>query len=46
MSEYSDFEYARKGIVYGAFDYIVKPVDEEKMKNVLLKAAQYIKKEI
>lgn len=44
MSEYSDFEYARKGIVYGAFDYIVKPVDEEKMKNVLLKAAQYIKK--
>ncbi|HBC96756.1 MAG TPA: hypothetical protein DC034_08195, partial [Clostridium sp.] len=44
MSEYSDFEYARQGIVYGAFDYIVKPVDEEKIKDVLLKAAKYIEK--
>lgn len=44
LSEYSDFEYARQGIVHGAFDYIVKPVDEEKMKNLFLKAAKYIEK--
>lgn len=26
LSAYSDFEYARKGILYGADDYLVKPV--------------------
>lgn len=42
LSEYGEFEYARQGIVYGAFDYIVKPIDEEKLKDLLQKAAQYI----
>lgn len=44
LSEYSEFEYARQGIVYGAFDYIVKPIDDEKMEKLLLKAGKYIEK--
>ena len=28
LSEYSEFRYARQGIVLGAFDYLVKPPDE------------------
>lgn len=31
LSEYSEFNYARQGIVLGAFDYIVKPASEETM---------------
>jgi len=44
LSEYSEFEYARQGIVYGAFDYIVKPINEQKMENLFVKVAGYIKK--
>ena len=35
LSEYKDFNYARQGIVFGAFDYLVKPVTEEKMLELL-----------
>lgn len=44
LSEYTEFEYARQGIVYGAFDYIVKPVDEEKLEKLLAKVRKYIEK--
>jgi two-component system response regulator YesN len=42
LSEYSEFEYARQGLVYGAFDYIVKPIDEDKIENLLRKVAKCI----
>ena len=35
LSEYTDFEYARKGIVLGAFDYLVKPVRPEDLEELL-----------
>lgn len=44
LSEYADFEYARKGIVLGAFDYIVKPVKDNSFYTVLNRAADYIAK--
>lgn len=40
LSEYTEFEYARKGIVLGAFDYIIKPVKNDSIKNVLLRAEE------
>lgn len=43
LSEYADFEYARRGIVLGAFDYIVKPVKDNSLINVLIRAAEYIR---
>lgn len=44
LSEYADFEYARKGLVLGAFDYIVKPVENQSFLSVLSRAADYITK--
>ena len=34
LSAYSDFEYARKGILYGADDYLVKPVRYQELVNL------------
>lgn len=34
LSAYSDFEYARQGIAYGAVDFIVKPVSYEELVDV------------
>ena len=35
LSEYTDFEYARQGILLGAFDYVVKPINEEKLAQMI-----------
>lgn len=35
MSSYDDFEYARSALINGAFDYILKPLNEENVKDVL-----------
>lgn len=40
VSSYGEFEYAREGLVLGAFDYIVKPFREEQLSAVLSRAAQ------
>lgn len=42
LSEYSEFSYAREGIVYGAFDYIVKPVTSENLIPTLERAIAYL----
>lgn len=42
LSEYADFEYARKGIVLGAFDYIVKPVTNTILSRVLGRALKFL----
>ena len=34
-SSYSEFEYARQGMVLGAFDYVLKPVEQSVLKEVL-----------
>lgn len=42
MSEYTDFAYAREGILYGAFDYIVKPIEDEMMESAMLRALAHL----
>ncbi|MDP4146689.1 MAG: response regulator [Bacillota bacterium] len=42
LSECSEFEYARKGLVLGAFDYLVKPVSEEGLSQLLIRAKEFI----
>lgn len=37
VSGYSDFEYAQKGIRLGVSDYLLKPVDNEKLQDVIVK---------
>lgn len=35
VTGYADFEYAQTAIRLGAFDYLLKPIDEEKLGEVL-----------
>ncbi|MCH3971196.1 MAG: response regulator [Oscillospiraceae bacterium] len=43
LSEYADFEYAREGIVLGAFDYLIKPVSDGTFLNALKRAADFLR---
>lgn len=38
ITGYSDFEYAQKGIKYHVFDYILKPIDEQILKECVTRA--------
>lgn len=42
LSEYGKFEYARKGLVLGAFDYLVKPVNNDDMDKLLERAKLFM----
>ncbi|MDE6092765.1 MAG: response regulator [Ruminococcus sp.] len=41
-SSYDEFEYARQGLILGAFDYLLKPVDEKKLAQVLERLKNHI----
>lgn len=41
-SSYDEFEYARQGLILGAFDYLLKPVDEKKLAEVLTRVKDKI----
>lgn len=38
ITGYSEFSYAQKAIKFGAFDFILKPIDNEELFNVIKKA--------
>lgn len=40
VSSYNEFEYARQGLILGAFDYILKPVKSYKLQEVLKRAKE------
>lgn len=42
ISSYDEFEYARQGLILGAFDYILKPVKEKQLTEVLGRVRQHI----
>lgn len=44
VTGYDDFEYARRGIKAGVFDYILKPVQEDELNSSLERAANEILK--
>lgn len=41
-SSYDEFEYARQGLILGAFDYLLKPVEQKKLAEVLSRAKEKI----
>lgn len=45
LSAYRDFEYAQKAIQYGACGYLVKPVDPDKLKQIIDTTVKQIKDE-
>ncbi|MGN0605519.1 MAG: response regulator [Oscillospiraceae bacterium] len=40
VSTYNEFEYARQGLILGAFDYLLKPVKNYKLREVLKRAKE------
>lgn len=42
ISGYSDFAYTRQGIILGAFDYMLKPVEEEALIDVLSRVNTFL----
>ncbi|NLD49655.1 MAG: response regulator [Clostridiaceae bacterium] len=45
ITGYNEFNYAKQAIQLGVYDYILKPVDEEELKNSLLEIKKVIEKE-
>ncbi len=42
LSDFSEFGYARQGIILGAFDFLTKPANEEEMEKLLERAYEHI----
>jgi len=42
LSEYSEFEFARQGLRLGAFDYLVKPIEEEQLADLMSRLKDYL----
>lgn len=42
LSEFAEFHYAKAGILNGAFDYVLKPIDDEKIKETFDRAYNYL----
>lgn len=40
ISSHDEFEYARQGILLGAFDFLVKPIRKENLRDMLLRLKQ------
>lgn len=45
-SSYDEFEYARQGLILGAFDYILKPIAEKQLENVLNRVKYHLQETI
>lgn len=45
LTSYSDFEYAKESIRLQVFDFLLKPIDEEKLKDLLIRANQFLEQE-
>lgn len=41
-SESADFGCARRAFIYGAFDYLVKPIENDTLEDVLIRASAYL----
>ncbi len=44
LSDYEDFSYAKQGILHGAFDYLGKPPDYDKVHDMLNRVEQFLVK--
>ncbi len=45
LSAYSNFSYAQSAVKYGAFDYILKPIDEDLLMETVVRCVQAVKEE-
>ncbi|MCX7709319.1 MAG: response regulator [Clostridia bacterium] len=42
LSDYSEFSYAKQGLVFGAFDYLVKPINEGELRLLLQRVKAFL----
>lgn len=42
LSDFSEFSYARQGIILGAFDYMAKPINELELSSLLKRANEFM----
>ena len=42
LSDYTEYSYAREGILHGAFDYLGKPVEQTKLSDLLKRVKEYL----
>lgn len=42
LSDYTEYSYAREGLLYGAFDYLGKPTDSQKLGDLLKRAKRFL----
>jgi two-component system response regulator YesN len=45
LTAHSNFDYARKALQLGSFDYIVKPVDKKRLSTIITQAVEVLTKE-
>lgn len=43
LTDYAEFSFAKEAIKFGVFDYLVKPVDQEALENVLKKVNEVLR---
>lgn len=46
LSKFPDFTYAREGIILGAFDYLIKPLGEDHMIDLLKRIKEFLDGEV
>ena len=46
LSGYAEFEYARKAISVGAYDYLLKPMDPDKLREVVVRCIREVREEM
>lgn len=46
LSGYNDFEFTKQAIIYGAFDYALKPLDLEELSGILMRAVEVLNESI
>ncbi len=46
LSGYADFEYAQKAVSFGVQEYLLKPINKKKLRDILVKITQNIHKKL
>jgi two-component system response regulator YesN len=46
LSGYNDFEFTKQAIMYGAFDYALKPLNVEELSGILMRAVESLNSDI
>ncbi len=46
LSDYTEYHYAKQGFLYGAFDYLAKPIEEKELTKLLIRIKNQLSEKI